>query len=175
MNTIYNNIFLVSVAAASLVFLTGCSESNPKPAGFPVTVPCVITMTQEGVPLEGAMVSLIPTDGAQDWLFSAITDASGNARIFTYGREAGAPKGKYKIIVTKTETNPSRFTMPDESDTDAMARYHQNVGHERLNSYTLVESVYTDPNTTPLELEITGRTAETFDVGKKVRILLSAN
>jgi len=165
-------ISFVIPAVAGLLLLTGCRPSGPLPDGFPATVSCVINITQDGAPLSGAMVSLIPADGAKDWLFSAITDASGNARIFTYGRVEGAAKGKYKVLVTKTEMDPSKFTMPDESDLAAMERYHQNVMKERLNSYTLVETVYANAGTTPWELEITGKTTQTFDVGKKVRELL---
>ena len=168
-----NNTFYTYIAALSLAFLVGCTASSPKPDGFPDTVSCVITITQEGTPLAGAMVSLIPSDGAKDLLFTATTDASGNAKIFTYGRQEGAPKGKYKVVVSKTETDPSKFTPPaDENDTVAMDRYMQSTANERLNSYTLVESVYTSAATTTLELEITGKTTQTFDVGKKVREVL---
>jgi len=169
------HIAFICFAVTVPVFLGGCTSSSPKPAGFPDTVPCVITITQEGTPLPEAMVSLIPADGAKDWLTSAVTDSSGNAKIFTYGRAEGAPKGKYKVVVTKTETDPSKFTMPNENDTAAMERYAQDTMNERLNSYTLVEAVYTDPGTTPLDLEITAKTTKTFDVGKKVRELLSNN
>ena len=168
-----NNNFYTYFTALSLVFLVGCTASSPKPDGFPATVSCVLTITQEGSPLADAMVSLIPSDGAKDWLFSAATDASGNARIFTYGRQEGAPKGKYKVVITKMETDQSRFTPPaDESDTAAMDRYMQSTANEKLNSYTLVESIYTSAATTTLELEITGKTTQTFDVGKKVREVL---
>jgi hypothetical protein len=43
---------------------------------------------------------------------------------------------------------------------------------ENLKSYTLVELAYTDAQKSPLELEITGKTTQTFDVGKKVRQVL---
>ena len=176
MTTTHNNLFLVAFVTAGFVLLTGCGDSsNPKPTGFPDTVPCVVTITQEGTPLAGATVSLIPSDGAKDWLFGATTDASGNAKIFTYGREAGTPKGKYKVVVTKTETEPSKYTMPDENDTAAVERYHRDVMNEKLNSYTLVETAYSEFSTTPLELEVTGKTAQTFEVGKQVRNLLAAH
>jgi len=174
-NIIQNNFFPVSFVAVGLFLLAGCGSSTPRPAGFPDTVSCVITITQEGSPLAGASVSLIPADGAKDWLFGATTDTSGNAKIFTYGTAEGAPRGKYKVVVTKTESESSKFTMPDESDTVALAQYYRNIENERLNSYTLIEPVYTNADTTPLELEITGKTTETFDVGKKVRNLIPAH
>lgn len=169
-------LFLICVTVCGLVLPVGCGgKSSPKPAGFPDTVPCVVTVTQEGSPLAGAMVSLVPADGAKDWLFSATTSASGEAKIFTYGRAEGAPKGKYKVVVTKTETDASKYTMPDESDSAAMERYMQNTMNEKLNSYSLIETGFTDASTTTLELEITGKTAQTFDVGKKVRTVLPSN
>jgi hypothetical protein len=172
-----NNVSFICAAACGLLLLTGCGgSSSPNPAGFPATVSCVLTITQEGSPLSGAMVTLTPSDGAKDWLFSGTTDESGKAKIFTYGRAEGAPKGKYKVVITKGETDPSKFTPPaDENDTAAWTRYEQNAMNEKLNSYTLVERIYTDAATTPLELEITGKTAQTFDAGKKVREVLPAN
>lgn len=160
----------ICITITSLALLAGCGPaSSPKPAGFPDTVPCVLTITQEGAPLAGASVTLIPIDGAKDWLFSANTNGAGVAKIYTYGRAEGAPKGKYKVLVSKTETDPSKFTMPDENDSAAMDKYIQNTANEKLNSYLLVESAYTSADTTTLELEITGKTAQTFDVGKKVK------
>ena len=163
-------LLTICFVVTGLVFHTGCSSAKPRPAGFPDTVSCIITITQEGSPLAGARVSLIPTDGAKDWLVSALTDGSGVGKVYTYGQFEGAPKGKYKVIVNKTESDPSQFTPPaDESDSAAMAAFSRNVQNEKLNSYALVEAVYSTVGNTPHELEITGKTTQTFDVGKKVK------
>jgi len=168
-----NTLPSICFLAASLALLAGCSGPL-KPDGFPDTFPTVITITQEGEPLAKATVKLVPADGARDWMTSAMTDESGQAVIFTYGRFAGAPKGVFKVVVTKTESDVSRYNPPDDTtDEHAMAIYNRNVMNERLNDYTLVEAVYDSPDTTPLELEIKGRTTQTFDVGKKARVVVS--
>ena len=168
-----NKLLLTCIVVTGLVLLAGCGQSSPKPDGFPQMVPCVLTITQEGAPLSSAMVTLIPADGAKDWQCSASTDQSGVAKMYTYGRAEGAPKGKFKVIVMKSETDPSKYTMPNPDDSAAMEKYMQNTANEKLNSYSLVEAVYMDPDKTPLELEITGKTEQTLDVGKKVKAKLS--
>jgi len=168
-----NNLPSICFLAASLILLAGCSGPL-KPDGFPPTFPTVITITQEGKPLVKATVTLVPADGARDWMTSTMTDESGRATMFTYGRFAGAPKGQFKVVVTKTESDVSRYTPPeDTTDERAMAIYHRNIVNERLNDYTLVEAIYGRPETTPLELEIRGRTTQSFDVGRQIREVLS--
>jgi hypothetical protein len=164
-----NNLSFLFFIIAALVLFVGCSGPL-KPDGFPQTYPCVITITQEGELLSKATVKLIPADDAKDWMTSAMTDESGRARMFTYGRFEGAPKGKFKVVVSKTETDPSKFTPPaDENDEAAMALYNRNVMTEKLRDYTVIETIYGNPDTTPLDMEVKGRTTQTFDVGKKVR------
>jgi hypothetical protein len=155
-----------------LIGLSGCGPSGPpRPAGFPDVFSCVITITQEGTPLAGAAVELVPSDGATDWMVRGITDSSGSAKMRTYGLADGAPKGKFKVVVTKTETDESRFSPPaDDTDANAWGVYEQNRLRENLRTYTFIEAVFTNANTTTLELEITGNTTEKFDVGKPVRL-----
>jgi len=168
-----NTLPSICFLAASLALLAGCSGPL-KPDGFPPTFPTVITITQEGEPLVRATVGLIPADGSRDWMTSAMTDELGRATMFTYGRFAGAPRGTFKVVVTKIETGISRYTPPaDTTDERAMAIYSRNIVNERLNDYTLVEAIYGSPETTPLELEIRGRTTQTFDVGRQIREVLS--
>ena len=167
-----NHLLSICFLAVGLALLAGCQRTF-KPDGFPPTFPVGVTVTQEGAPLAMATVKLIPADGARDWVSSAMTDESGQAVMFTYGRFAGVPKGKFKVVVIKTESDVSKIAPPtNTSDERAMAIYNRNMQNERLKDYALVEAIYGDPETTPLELEVKGRTTQAFDVGKKVRVAI---
>ncbi len=115
------------VAVTCMVLLAACARPD-KPDGFPKTVSCVITITQEGQPLALASVQLTPADGQRDWMCRAMTDEQGVATMHTYGRYEGAPLGKFKVVVTKTESDSSKFKMPDETDTAAMEAYKLKCG-----------------------------------------------
>jgi hypothetical protein len=161
----------VSVLFLSVALL-GCGSGSNTPAGMPPLFSTAITIVQEGVPLAGASVVLIPDDGSQDWYVVGATDASGVAEMMASSRWSGSPKGKYKVIVRKFESDPSQITpVPDDADEAARNAYDRAVSNERLNSYVLVEPVFSDPDKTPLTLTVDGKTTETFDVGKAVKIL----
>jgi len=85
---------LGSALLAGLVALlgAGCS-ANP-------SVECKVTL--DGQPLEGASVSFIADgDAKSQTAIIGQTDASGVAKMTTSGK-SGVPKGKYKVLVTKT-------------------------------------------------------------------------
>ncbi len=136
--------------------LSGCATSSmPKPEGFPDLASCVITVTQDGAPLAGAHVALVPSDGGKDWMAVGETDASGKAVISTYGQAQGAPLGKYKVVITQAEVDEASSDVP-----------------EQRKSYSFIELQYTKPESTPHEITVEGKTTGTFDVGKKVRELV---
>jgi len=85
----------------------------------------------------------------------------------TYGLADGAPKGKYKVVVTKIETEPG-LPEPDWNDLAAVERFNQSSNQIRP-SHNLVETVYGNVTSTTLELDVSGKTEQTFDVGKTVR------
>ncbi|MDR3232326.1 MAG: hypothetical protein LBT46_01430 [Planctomycetaceae bacterium] len=137
-----------------LIFVTliaGCRDTS-KPVDLPKLYPCTITITQEGVPLAGAMIELLPADGSSvKYRAVTVTGEDGKAAMATY-RHAGVPVGKFKVVVDKDD-----FGAAKNADT-----------------YRLVEAKYSSAETTPLEIEITGkgRVEKTFDVGKAVKVLV---
>ncbi|MDR2641689.1 MAG: carboxypeptidase-like regulatory domain-containing protein [Planctomycetaceae bacterium] len=83
-----------------LLAVSGCGDSS-RPKDLPKLYPCVITITQEGKPLENAVVELAATDQNNSKYQSlTLTNAEGKAVMSTYGF-AGTPIGKYKVIVRK--------------------------------------------------------------------------
>ena len=167
---------LFSFIASSIVLLpatflmTGCGEKLPD--GMPRLYPASITVTQEGEPLAGALVQLIPEDPVNSaWGPGGNTDASGVVVLQTNGRYRGAPLGKYRVTVTKMETdphpNPEWMNAPSDSP-----EFRQNMEiSRRLRVYHLVDPQLRSTTDTPLRLEVTaGEKNYTIDVGEKVRV-----
>lgn len=159
---------LVLLSGLFAVFWIGCSQSRPD--GLPDLVPVTLSFTQDGVPLSGATVSLVDLNGTVEFTVGGTTDESGTVEIYTHGLYQGAPLGKFKIRVAKTESDP-RPPMPPERGPE-YDRYIAEMQKNPPKTYTLVEKQYTRPTTTPLEIEITEPTKLTLDVGKAVKVVL---
>ena len=167
-------LLLFLVAA---VGISGCSGTN-KPADMPPLHPVTLTFKQEGEPLADAVVMLIDVDAGREntgrwdgrWGPMGHTDASGTVEIFTNATWKGAPAGKYKIVLTKTEREPSQFAQPPTDSPDYERWAAQTAGEVR-HTYSVIEQIYSSADTTPLEIEVQpkGRTQQTFEAGKKVR------
>ena len=139
----------------------GCAKDT-RPKDFPPLFPCAITITQDGKPLEGATVNLVPMEGTDSkYQASATTGADGKAVIKTYGYD-GTPAGKFKVCVWKTLTESGGKT------TDGYGEEIDAPGIE----YRTVEEIYSDAKTTPHEIEVVGKDTApvSFDVGKSVKI-----
>ncbi|MDR0521247.1 MAG: hypothetical protein LBH00_05270 [Planctomycetaceae bacterium] len=144
--------------------LNGCGDTS-RPKDLPKLYPCTITITQEGKPLIGATVEFIPADAANA-KFRAVstTGEDGSVNMSTYGF-AGAPAGKYKVIVTKTMDDDFVYAAevnPESGEKDIVS----------FHTYRLVEEKYSTAETTPFEIEITGKersVTKTFDAGKAVK------
>jgi hypothetical protein len=72
---------LVLTGSACLTLLTGCGEALPE--GLAKLVPASVQLTQDGVPLAGATVSLIDTVGNQRWYPGGSSDESGTVVLYT--------------------------------------------------------------------------------------------
>jgi len=151
------------------VLLVGCSD---RPADMPPLFPCNITVTQDGVALEGASVRMVNSDSAvgNAWTPSGTTDAGGVARMMTNAQYAGAAAGKYRITVEKFETEPSKLGPQPPVDSPEYEAWSHRSASETLTQYALVEAIYSSSQT-PHEIEVTkGANDVTIDVGKAVRI-----
>ncbi|MDR3109520.1 MAG: carboxypeptidase-like regulatory domain-containing protein [Planctomycetaceae bacterium] len=156
----------------NLLLLTGCYYQPKLPSDIPPLTNCKITVTQDGVPLAGAVVSLESIDGGEKWRVGSTTDADGTAVPFTNGLFSGVPQGKYKIIVSKIESDTdTRPQEPEAGDTgyDEWQKKYANVPPP--SSYSVVEKRYTTTSTTPHKIEVSGKkTIEIkIDIGKKIR------
>ncbi|MGL4942674.1 MAG: hypothetical protein ACRC46_05740 [Thermoguttaceae bacterium] len=152
---------------------TGCQSGPVPPEGFPALVSGVaITVTQEGSPLADASVTLVPEDTSLSrWPVMGKTDSNGVAVIATYGQFAGAPAGKFKVLITKREYTPSKLPPPraDENIGD----YQAALAKEVCPTYDLVNPEFNSPKTTSASIEISrASTKHAIDVGKAVRVEL---
>ena len=144
-----------------LFCLTAC-RSEPRPAGLPKLYPATITFMQEGQPLVEATVTLIAQDATiAKWVVGGITDAKGVLQVKTHAKFVGAPAGKFKITVSKTEISHEE------------AAQLGNVNTSVTHYVDLVAPKFQTAESTSLEIEITaGKNSATFDLGEPVRIPL---
>jgi len=134
------------------VVCAGCFGGPGKPAGLPELHPLALNLTQDGQPLANAVVTLKPLDNANIWAVGGVSDAQGAVKVMTAGNFPGAPAGKYKVTVIKTETE---------------------VNGKIKTDYSVIDQKLTGPTTTTLEVDVTpGKNVATLDVGKAVRILV---
>jgi hypothetical protein len=147
---LYKNT-LPFVILSAVFYFCGCAPSLPK--GMPPLYPCTITLTQEGVPLEGASVALIPEDTTLTFVFAGATTSAGNVEMYSHGKHRGVPAGKYKLIVTKND---------------------KEIQNEKIWEVSLVDIQYTTPDKSPLQVEIAKKKNKfDFELGKAVRIQTS--
>ena len=117
---------------------------------MPKLVECNVKILSEGQPLPDVSVEFHSDDPAFRWSASATTDENGNARMVTYSQFFGAAEGEYAVTVSKLER--------EEFDPEKPPR--------QVRVFTLTDAQYTSPKTTPLRIKVSGKTTETFDVGK---------
>ncbi|MDR1493169.1 MAG: hypothetical protein LBT05_10660 [Planctomycetaceae bacterium] len=146
-------ILLVFQLLLCIALIVGCGTKRPP--GFPTLVGCVLTIQYEdGSPVDKAIVSLAPEDAElRQWSISGTTNASGVVNIRTNGDFAGAPAGKYKVVVRKTEAITT-----GEKDV---------YGDPITGSRALVAEEFSNSQKTPLSLEIgSSSVKETLKVKK---------
>jgi len=129
----------------------GCSDDSAiRPADMPKLVDCTVKILSEGKPLPDVIVEFHSDDPAFKWGASAVTDTNGDARMVTYSRFFGVVEGEYTVTVSKLE----RETFDPEKPP------------RQVRVFTLTDAQFTDRRTTPLKITVSGKTTETFDVGK---------
>ena len=146
----------------SVLTLIGCGRQD-LPKDLPPLYPQSIHITQEGKPFSGVSVALHPVE-ASKWNAGSVTNAQGAAELRTHGLYRGVAAGKYKVTLCREEVETKSIGI------------RNGVEAFQDTYYSLVESKYLQPDTTPLEIEVTKKNAPvTFDIGPPVRIFFSKN
>ena len=152
-------------AVVALALTAGCGGQK-LPDGMPKLNPTTITLTVDGKPFAGAIISLFPATGTFQWSVSAVTDASGKAVMKTQGNYDGAPEGELKVCVQAVrniEGETSATEMPTD-DYNKMVEWQKAVEDERQ-TFLVAGAQYGTAETTPLSITIKkGKNSATFDI-----------
>ncbi len=157
MNSHLKSIVLLCVITVTL----GCSGKN-RPEGLPDLIATEVKITQEGTPVSGAFVRLVPESASNKWSSGGTTDANGVAVIRVDGEYVGAPAGEYKVVVSKTIMEGPKSTGSDLNNLDAAPT-------KSSSSVDLIDPMYANPSKTTLNLSVSqGQKQFEFDVGAAV-------
>ena len=161
----------IVLAIAVLCFCVGCDKGPQKPKDMPDLFPCVITITQGNVPLEGALVVLTPKSGVSNgWSTDGVTNAKGVVELKTHGDFKGVPPGEFLVLVTKTELSPSDLGDIAPTDPVKYEEWHLGKLAEKRITYRLVKPEFGNAKTTPHSITISKESNKaTFDVGEPIK------
>jgi hypothetical protein len=156
--------YFVLIITVSLIFL-GCRGEH-LPPDLPKLYSVILTIVQDGQPLNGASVVVVNENYASSpWAAGGVTNEQGQVKLRTEGKYAGAPAGNYKVTVTKVEE--PNIELPEDSSSP---QYNKKVKEIQDNTFYLVDDKFTKLNTTPLRIEITPSTKNfELDVSPTVR------
>ncbi|EMI15500.1 secreted protein [Rhodopirellula maiorica SM1] len=154
----FSNLPRLVLLATVLSVLVGCA-SEEMPEGLPDLYPVTLTVHQGGAPLAGASVQLVASDPSLSrWVSGGSTDQNGEAVVMTHGKYLGAPAGKFKVTVNKTQT-------------EGNATGNDPGVSSEVKMFDLVEAKYRVVTTTPIEVEITAgeNKLDVIEVGSPVK------
>jgi hypothetical protein len=96
--------FLILVLAALVGCGGGGGGGNHTPLEQKKTVPARGIVTYKGKPLDNASVTFMPLEEGKTISARGSTDGVGSFVLSTYGKDDGAPVGKYKVLVSVSFT-----------------------------------------------------------------------
>jgi len=152
------------VAASAFVFAlafstVGCQKKD-RPSDMPDLVKIKIVLTQDGQPLTGALVNMIPTDEASKYPSGGVSDDKGICEPRTRGKFQGAPAGTYDVTVSKQTTEETGNMIPG-------ALPGQEIPETK--TFNIVDAKYGKPGELKLEVKSDGEKTFTFELGAPVK------
>jgi hypothetical protein len=163
--TISNRRTAACVIGLMLLMAIGCGSE--KAADRPETYPVVGTVTLDGSPLEGAVVTLV-TDSAGGRGATGKTDESGQFVLTTFEPGDGAISGTYQVKITQSELPegvPEGDVEVDLENTAAAPPTEQNASN---GASARVPDQYADPGRSGLTAEITeGENTLSFELSSQ--------
>lgn len=148
----------VSILVTVGIVLTGCSNSS-RPRTYPVTG----TVTMQGKPVAGAVITFVPTSNEGE-AATAITDSDGKYALTTWRAGDGARPGEYRVKVSKQEqtaVDPSKM-VKNLSIEEEQKIYVENK-KPRPPAKSLVPSKYQDESSSGLSHTVPNGST-TFDI-----------
>jgi hypothetical protein len=135
--------------------ITGCSNV---PDGFPDLVPCTVTITDHGTPVEGVFVQIETVPRTDSLSVVGKTDAQGNATIQTqWGTFAkpGVPVGKLVMVLTKVPEVP-HFKSAEEREKMTLNQakvYDAEIKARRAKLPPIIPPALTESRHSPLTMD----------------------
>jgi hypothetical protein len=156
-------------AAGLLTLLCATAGCGGKHTPVPVSG----TVTLDGQPLEGATVYFYMVgDEREGRPAMGTTNKDGEFQLSTLGNNDGALPGRYKVVITKyVPTNPN-LKIPDFPDTlegrnDRQDFMYKNFEAKGIQPFTnSLPPKYGDSNSTPLEVEVSGKKTVKLELTK---------
>ena len=131
-------------------------------------VPLTLTLTQEGVPVAGAFVTLYPEDANSKWSAGGRSDEQGTVFLRTRGEFRGVASGTYRITVAKTELEENTLNVEPGGDPEAFNR-----SESKRKKFSLVDPIFAEQSSTTLKMRVeSGMSQITLELGKAMRIRL---
>ena len=148
----------LSILATVGIVLTGCSNSS-RPPTYPVTG----TVTMQGKPVAGAVITFVPTSNEGE-AASAISDSDGKYALTTWRPGDGARPGEYRVKVSKQEqqtVDPSK--MVKNLSIEEEQKIYVESKKPRPPAKSLIPSKYQDESSSGLSHTVPNGSS-TFDI-----------
>jgi hypothetical protein len=156
------SVIALSILLGGLIFGIGCGPK--KPNGFPDLVPCHVSVTKDGKPIDKTTLTLVPISNGGEWISSGFTNSGGSAEISTMLSSyvlKGAPEGEFKVFLSRPIEIALKVSQEDAMNLSAAERDKLTKETDRLMEEARVipeklESIVT----TPVKITVTkGETA----------------
>ncbi|MDR0336064.1 MAG: carboxypeptidase-like regulatory domain-containing protein [Planctomycetaceae bacterium] len=154
--------FLILIFSCLFFATVGCGKQT----NMPKLVPCHITVTDNGVPVAGARISMADESSAESLAINGITDSFGVAKMrttYTKYTASGVPQGTFKVAIDKEPPNlpPQNVTddMNEQQADAAMKKWEEEVDQLRIIPKNLIFI-----STTPITLEIKEKSNLNIDI-----------
>ena len=159
------------VCLAIIATALGCNNVK-RPDGMPELEKVSVTITQEGKPLEKALVNFRTAEGG-GWPIYGTTVASGVAKMCTQSTDLpGVPAGEYIVTVEKVEETPSQYANdPPPTNAEEALALDEKMKNEYRPFYDLVNPEFKTAETSTLKVTVSSKGADpaTFEVGAPCR------
>lgn len=139
-----NAILAASVAVAFAT--TGCGDQDSRITLVPVEG----TATENGKPIEGALITFVPEGGNHDLTTGVDRTGPGGSFRAMYRNRLGLAPGKYKVVISKAVETAGKH-IPEA---------FKDMPYQAQRAGLLKEQIsrdYRDPKKTPLSLEVSDK------------------
>ena len=131
------------IVTAFALTVSGCGGDGK------VRVSGVVTLDNQ--PIEGAIVTFIPTDKEKGAIAHGTTDKEGNFKLTTTKPDDGAFPGEYKVTVVYAE---GAEPPPSKGLKEAFTGFEKAQSEKRKAAKYRIPGKFTDPNKTDLKQKV---------------------